>query len=38
MAGSTRPSVNRHLRRLEQAGVIEIGRGRVTVLRPDQVT
>ncbi len=38
MAGSTRPSVNRHLRRLEQAGVIEIGRGRLTVLRPDQVT
>lgn len=38
MAGSTRPSVNRHLRRLEQAGVIEIGRGSVTVLRPDQVT
>ena len=38
MAGSTRPSVNRHLRRLEQAGVIELGRGRLTVLRPDRVT
>ncbi len=38
MAGSTRPSVNRHLRRLEQAGIIEIGRGRVTVLGPDQLT
>ncbi len=38
MAGSTRPSVNRHLRRLEQAGVVEIGRGRLTVLRPDQLT
>jgi CRP-like cAMP-binding protein len=38
MAGSTRPSVNRHLRRLEHGGVIELGRGRVTVLRPDQLT
>lgn len=38
MAGSTRPSVNRHLRRLEHAGVIELGRGRLTVLRLDQVT
>ena len=40
MAGSTRPSVNRHLRRLQQAGIIELGRGRVTVhrSRPADVT
>lgn len=37
MAGSTRPSVNRHLRRLERAGIIELGRGRVTVHGPDQL-
>ncbi|MFA9563841.1 MAG: Crp/Fnr family transcriptional regulator [Acidimicrobiales bacterium] len=37
MAGSTRPSVNRHLRRLEDAGIIELGRGRVTVHRSDQL-
>lgn len=38
MAGSTRPSVNRHLRRLEQAGIIELGRGRVTVQQPGRLT
>ena len=38
MAGSTRPSVNRHLRRLEQAGIIELGRGRVTVHQPHRLT
>lgn len=35
LAGGTRPSVNQLLQRLVAQGIIELGRGRVTVLRPD---
>ncbi len=38
MAGSTRSSVNRHLRSLEEKGVIELARGRVIVHQPDALT
>jgi CRP-like cAMP-binding protein len=34
LVGGTRPSVNQVLQRLQHDGLLELGRGRVTVLRP----
>ena len=35
MAGTTRPTVNRVLRRLEEAGAVALARGRIEVLAVD---
>jgi CRP/FNR family transcriptional regulator len=37
MAGTSRESVSRFLAVLERAGVVKVGRGRVTVLEPDRL-
>ncbi len=37
MVGGTRPSVNEVLQRLSRQGVVELGRGRVVVLLPDEL-
>ncbi len=37
MAGATREAVNRQLARLRELGVIETGRGRVRILRPESL-
>jgi CRP/FNR family transcriptional regulator len=37
MAGTSRESVSRFLAVLERAGVVRVGRGRVTVLEPDRL-
>lgn len=34
MAGTTRPTVNRVMQELAEAGIVELGRGRFTVLDP----
>lgn len=38
LAGTSRESVSRFLATLERAGVVEVGRGRVTVLEPDRLS
>lgn len=38
MAGTSRESVSRFLATLERAGVVEVGRGRVTVIEPDRLS
>lgn len=38
LVGGTRPSVNQVLQRLQERGVIELGRGRVTLLDPATLT
>jgi CRP/FNR family cyclic AMP-dependent transcriptional regulator len=35
MVGATRESVNKELRALERRGLVDLGRGRVTLLKPD---
>jgi CRP/FNR family transcriptional regulator, cyclic AMP receptor protein len=37
MAGTTRPTANRALRALEDDGVVTLSRGRITILRPDEL-
>ncbi|MBM3666315.1 MAG: Crp/Fnr family transcriptional regulator [Actinobacteria bacterium] len=37
LAGTSRESVSRFLATLERAGVVQVGRGRVTVLEPDRL-
>ena len=37
MAGTSRESVSRFLATLERAGVVQVGRGRVTVIEPDRL-
>ena len=37
LVGGTRPSVNEVLQRLAAQGLVELGRGRVVVLRPDEL-
>jgi CRP/FNR family transcriptional regulator, cyclic AMP receptor protein len=37
MAGTSRESVSRFLATLERAGVVEVGRGRVTVIEPERL-
>jgi CRP/FNR family transcriptional regulator len=37
MAGTSRESVSRFLATLERAGVVQVGRGRVTVLEPERL-
>jgi CRP/FNR family transcriptional regulator len=37
LAGTSRESVSRFLATLERAGVVEVGRGRVTVLEPERL-
>jgi CRP/FNR family transcriptional regulator, cyclic AMP receptor protein len=37
MAGTSRESVSRFLATLERAGVVEVGRGRVTVIQPERL-
>jgi CRP/FNR family transcriptional regulator len=37
MAGTSRESVSRFLAALERAGVVQVGRGRVTVIEPDRL-
>lgn len=37
LVGSTRPSVNKVLQRLVHQGVVELGRGRISVLDPDEL-
>lgn len=37
LVGATRPSVNQALQRLVAAGVVQLGRGQVTVLNPSQL-
>jgi DNA-binding transcriptional regulator YhcF (GntR family) len=34
MAGTTRPTVNRVMQELAEAGIVELGRGRFTVVNP----
>jgi DNA-binding transcriptional regulator YhcF (GntR family) len=34
MAGTTRPTVNRVMQDLAEAGIVELGRGRFTVVNP----
>ncbi len=38
LVGGTRPSVNEVLQKLAKRGVVELGRGRVVVLRPDALS
>ena len=38
LAGTSRESVSRFLATLERAGVVQVGRGRVTVLEPERLT
>jgi CRP/FNR family cyclic AMP-dependent transcriptional regulator len=38
LAGTTRPSVNRALRRAERDGLVELGRGRIRIVDVDGVT
>jgi CRP-like cAMP-binding protein len=38
MVGATREAVNKHLARLREIGLIETGRGRVKILRPQQLS
>ncbi len=37
LAGTSRESVSRFLATLERAGVVQVGRGRVTILEPDRL-
>jgi CRP/FNR family transcriptional regulator, cyclic AMP receptor protein len=37
MAGTSRESVSRFLATLERAGVVQVGRGRVTVIEPERL-
>jgi CRP/FNR family cyclic AMP-dependent transcriptional regulator len=37
LVGGTRPSVNQVLQRLAQQGVVELGRGRISVHQPDEL-
>jgi len=37
MAGTTRPTANRALKALEDQGLLELARGRIIVLQPDQL-
>ena len=37
LAGTSRESVSRFLATLERAGVVQVGRGRVTILKPDRL-
>ena len=37
LVGATRESVNKQLRAWEQAGIVELGRGRVVLKRPDEL-
>ena len=37
LAGTSRESVSRFLATLERAGVVQVGRGRVTVLEPERL-
>jgi CRP/FNR family transcriptional regulator len=37
MAGTSRESVSRFLAILERAGVVQVGRGRVTVIEPQRL-
>ena len=37
LAGTSRESVSRFLATLERAGVVQVGRGRVTVLQPERL-
>jgi CRP/FNR family transcriptional regulator len=38
LAGTSRESVSRFLATLERAGVVRVGRARVTVIEPDRLT
>ena len=38
LVGGTRPSVNEVLQKLAKQGVVELGRGRVVVVRPEELT
>jgi CRP/FNR family transcriptional regulator len=37
LAGTSRESVSRFLATLERAGVVQVGRGRVTILEPERL-
>jgi CRP/FNR family transcriptional regulator, cyclic AMP receptor protein len=37
LVGGTRPSVNQVLQRLAHEGVVELGRGRIVIHRPDEL-